>query len=181
MTGSTRILQITILFAALTASGAAQTGLTGMLTEETMVDAAMAGESVATGRVADRRDETMMIGGEAAERSGWQGCWYTTAGASARPAMAGPVPPGNVGATMRLIPRPARHDAEILLDLPRSEYVQLRLMDHEGREMLILADGPREAGSFSISLPGEGLESGAYLIRLDRSDESISIPLLLVK
>jgi hypothetical protein len=63
-------------------------------------------------------------------------------------------------------PNPFNPATRIRFDLPHGGHVRLAVFDLLGREVAVLADGAREAGSHAVEFNARSLASGAYLCRL---------------
>ena len=78
-------------------------------------------------------------------------------------------------------PNPARGAARLAYDLPRASPVRLAVYDALGREVAVLVDGDRPAGTHAASLDASAFPSGLYLVRLDASGEQIVRALTLAR
>lgn len=63
-------------------------------------------------------------------------------------------------------PNPFNPNATVRYELAQPGEVRLELFNLLGRRVAVLAEGPRAAGSHTITLDGSGLASGTYLLRL---------------
>ena len=68
--------------------------------------------------------------------------------------------------SLRSAPNPARSEATVTLELTRPAAVRLSVADVLGREVLVLADGPRAAGVLRLPWSTAGLAPGAYRLVL---------------
>ena len=63
-------------------------------------------------------------------------------------------------------PNPAAGRALVTFAVPRTARVRLTLLDVQGREMAVLADGVREPGRYRAALPSGVQHAGVYFVRL---------------
>ncbi len=63
-------------------------------------------------------------------------------------------------------PNPFNPTTSIPFEIPQRGQVRLVVFDVLGREVAVLVDGFREAGSYTVQFNGAGLASGVYLCRL---------------
>src|SRR5690606_35711432 len=84
------------------------------------------------------------------------------AGAESTPADA----PAGAPALHGVHPNPFTREATLRFDLPSAGPVRLAVYDVQGREVAVLAEGVRAAGSHEVVLDGQGLAAGVYLARL---------------
>lgn len=63
-------------------------------------------------------------------------------------------------------PNPVRGSGALSFSLGEAATVELGLFDLQGRHVLSLVDGRRDAGSYQVSFSSAGLEPGVYLARL---------------
>ena len=66
-------------------------------------------------------------------------------------------------------------------DLPISAHVRLRVYDLLGRELAILLDGDKPAGSHSVTVNSSALASGMYDYRLDAGNVSLTRKMMVLK
>jgi hypothetical protein len=78
-------------------------------------------------------------------------------------------------------PNPFNPSTIIQYSLPSPSYVSLRLYDLLGRQLKILDEGLRKAGTHSIRLVEEGLPSGVYFYQLSAANIIQTKKLLLIK
>jgi hypothetical protein len=83
-------------------------------------------------------------------------------------------------------PNPFNSGTVIEFALPRACDVDLRLYNLAGQEVLRLATGAREVGSYSLlwdgtDAQGRPLASGVYLYRLETGDRTLTRSLLLLR
>lgn len=78
-------------------------------------------------------------------------------------------------------PNPFNPETTIRFDVPQAAYVKLVVYDLLGRQVRVLVDGTRQAGTHEVQFDGGTLPSGQYLYRLDTPQGSFSGSMLLVK
>jgi hypothetical protein len=66
----------------------------------------------------------------------------------------------------RPAPNPFSGEAVIGITLPARAAVRAAVYDVLGREVAVLADGPRDAGANDLTLAGAGLAPGVYVVRV---------------
>ena len=69
----------------------------------------------------------------------------------------------------------------IRFGLPQAGWVKLSVYDLLGRQVAVLADGPREAGQHQIAFDASALASGIYLYRLEAGAYSATKKMILMK
>jgi hypothetical protein len=94
------------------------------------------------------------------------------------PGFAGP--PATPGAVQvrRPAPNPFGERATIGVSLPSAATLRIALMDVLGREVAVLADGPREAGRHDVTVDGALLPAGVYVARFWVNGEAVEALLL---
>ena len=70
-------------------------------------------------------------------------------------------------------PNPFNPTTTIGYEIPASGYVNLRVFDVLGREVAVLVDGERQAGTYSVPFDGGHLASGIYYYRLTVTDPTL--------
>ena len=78
-------------------------------------------------------------------------------------------------------PNPFNPATEIRFRLADSGPVKLAVHDLLGRELAVLVDGVREAGSHNVSFDAVGLPSGVYVYRLTSGRRVEARRMLLLK
>ena len=78
-------------------------------------------------------------------------------------------------------PNPAAGTATVRFELAEAGPVSLRLYDVMGREVAVVADGPRAAGANAATLDVSGLAAGVYVLRLEASGASAAARLSVVR
>ena len=69
---------------------------------------------------------------------------------------------------LRVVPNPAKGQAQAVFQLDRTEPVRLELLDVLGRHLGVLHDGNMAAGEHRLDLPVASMQSGLYFIRLQQ-------------
>lgn len=77
-------------------------------------------------------------------------------------------------------PNPARDGASIAFTLPRASAARVAVFDLAGREVAVLAEGPRAAGRHVVALDARALRPGMYVVRLSAPGARAQRKLLLV-
>ncbi len=78
-------------------------------------------------------------------------------------------------------PNPFNPSTKIKYGLPNSENVSLKVYDQLGREVAVLADGFKNAGTYEINFDATNLTSGIYFYKLVTGSVSMTKKMLLVK
>ncbi|MCH7761590.1 T9SS type A sorting domain-containing protein [candidate division TA06 bacterium] len=83
-------------------------------------------------------------------------------------------------------PNPAKSSARISFSLPNRIQTRLGIYDLTGRQVQVLVDGVREAGSHSVVWDGrdgrgERVASGVYFVRLSAGDITATKKMILLK
>ena len=78
-------------------------------------------------------------------------------------------------------PNPFNPQTTIRFDVPEAAYVKLVVYDVLGRQVRVLVDGTREAGTHEVTFEASTLPSGMYLYRLDTPAGSFTGSMLLLK
>ena len=79
-----------------------------------------------------------------------------------------PGPEGGLGTVLEPIyPNPATDRASVGYRLPRPATVRVTVYDLHGRELAVLAEGPRASGPHTAALDTTRLAAGTYLVRLE--------------
>ena len=69
-------------------------------------------------------------------------------------------------------PNPFNPSTVISYQLPVNSFVTLRVYDLLGREVKTLANGPRNAGNYTVHFDASGLASGIYLYRIEARSQT---------
>jgi hypothetical protein len=67
-------------------------------------------------------------------------------------------------------PNPFNPSTTIKYELPKSSDVELSVFDVLGREVAVVVNARKEAGSYEVRFDGSVLSSGVYLYRLQAGD-----------
>ena len=67
-------------------------------------------------------------------------------------------------------PNPTRGQSTVAFDLPQPTAARIAVYDALGREVAVLLDAHRPAGTHTVPLPADAFPSGLYLLRLDAGD-----------
>jgi choice-of-anchor B domain-containing protein len=67
---------------------------------------------------------------------------------------------------MAVVPNPIREDGVVRFSLPVAADTRLALYDVTGREVAVLSDGMRPAGTHTASVAADALPPGVYVVRL---------------
>jgi photosystem II stability/assembly factor-like uncharacterized protein len=78
-------------------------------------------------------------------------------------------------------PNPFNPSTTIKYELPKSSVVRVSLFDMLGREIAVLVDETRNAGTYEVQFEGEGLSSGVYFYQLRAGDFVSTKRMSLVK
>lgn len=78
-------------------------------------------------------------------------------------------------------PNPFNPDTEIKFELPDDGFVNLKVFDAAGREIMILVNDYRNAGRHSVRFTGSGLSSGTYFLKLESGKYSEVKRMVLIK
>lgn len=78
-------------------------------------------------------------------------------------------------------PNPFNPVTTIQFELPATTHVRLAVYDVLGREVAVLAEGPRAAGANTVTFDAANLPSGTYLYRLETATQSWARTMVLVK
>ena len=78
-------------------------------------------------------------------------------------------------------PNPFTHATTIAFTIPAGTDVRLSVMDALGREVAVLVNGHRNAGSYTALFDAAGLPSGRYIYLLTAGGESLTGEIILSK
>ena len=82
---------------------------------------------------------------------------------------------------LQMYPNPFNPTTTIRFSVPEASVVMLAVYDVLGREVRVLVDGVREAGTHEVVFEASGLPSGTYLVRLETPQGSFVKTMQLVK
>jgi hypothetical protein len=80
--------------------------------------------------------------------------------------------PGPTFALEPIAPNPSTSHARVTYVVPRPARVRISVVDLQGRELAVLAEGDREVGQYTISLDARGLRPGVNFVRMQAAGES---------
>lgn len=78
-------------------------------------------------------------------------------------------------------PNPFNPVTNIKYQLPKADYISIKLFDQLGRETAVLFEGNLQAGYYQVTVDGQNLSSGIYFCRINTSDFSKVIKISLIK
>jgi len=78
-------------------------------------------------------------------------------------------------------PNPFNPSTNIKFDLVRNGNVKLKVYNEIGKEVAVLLDGVKNAGSYEVKFDAANLSSGIYFYKLETDNSSITKKMLLVK
>ncbi|MEO8512978.1 MAG: T9SS type A sorting domain-containing protein [Ignavibacteria bacterium] len=78
-------------------------------------------------------------------------------------------------------PNPFNPVTKIQYQLPKANYVSIKLFDQLGKETAILFEGEQQAGYYQVTVEGRNLASGIYYCRLNAADYQKVIKMSLIK
>jgi hypothetical protein len=81
---------------------------------------------------------------------------------------------GSDAGSFSVAPNPSVGDVTVTLALPAAQSVRLAAYDALGRQVAVLADGVRTAGTHSLRWASRSLSGGIYLLRLTTSEGSLT-------
>jgi hypothetical protein len=84
-------------------------------------------------------------------------------------------------ATVRCSPNPFSRETMIAVAMPAQGRLTVMLYDQIGRRVRTVADKEHEAGTVTLRLESDGLESGRYLLGVQAGSVRATLPLLIVK
>ena len=117
-----------------------------------------------------------------AEKTTFQGFWLPIARTASAETPTPPVAGSGADQIMlRATENPFSTSTELVLYLPQSGEVSVRLYDGVGREVGVLLEGTQTAGTHRIPLDAHALSSGHYVVHLVSGTTFRSLPLLLVE
>ncbi len=78
-------------------------------------------------------------------------------------------------------PNPTTGHSLVTFAVPRRSHVRLTLLDVQGREVAVLADGVRDAGRYTAALQSGGLQAGVYFVRMQAPGGQLTRRLEIVR
>jgi photosystem II stability/assembly factor-like uncharacterized protein len=78
-------------------------------------------------------------------------------------------------------PNPFNPSTNIKFDVVRNGNVKLKVYNEIGKEVAVLVDGVRNAGSYEVKFDAATLSSGIYFYKLENDNSSITKKMLLIK
>ncbi len=78
-------------------------------------------------------------------------------------------------------PNPFNPQTTIRYGLPEASYVKLVVYDVLGRQVRVLVDGAREAGTHEVTFDASSLPSGVYVYRIEAGPYAATRTMLLMK
>ncbi|MBP9095496.1 MAG: T9SS type A sorting domain-containing protein, partial [Ignavibacteria bacterium] len=78
-------------------------------------------------------------------------------------------------------PNPFNPSTNIKFDLVRNGNVKLKVYNEIGKEVAVLLDAVRNAGSYEVKFDAANLGSGVYFYKLETDNSSVTKKMLLVK
>ena len=78
-------------------------------------------------------------------------------------------------------PNPVRGSGAIVFALPTATHVRLAVLDVQGREVAVLADGLYAAGRHPVTLSSARLEPGLYFARLEAAGRRFTQRIVLMR
>ena len=82
---------------------------------------------------------------------------------------------------VQIYPNPFKTETTIKFQIPESRNVKLSVNNVLGQEIAVIVDDFRNAGTYSLSFNGSGLQSGVYFIRFESNGHSTFERVLLLK
>lgn len=84
-------------------------------------------------------------------------------------------------ADIKLSQNPILDEGHVIYSLASSGSVRIAIYDTRGREVAVVVDGQREAGTFRSTIPIGSLSSGLYIIRMITGSDIISKPMTIIR
>ncbi len=78
-------------------------------------------------------------------------------------------------------PNPFNPKTKINYDIPRGNYVKIQVFDILGKEMEILEEGYKDAGTYEIEFDGSKYPSGVYIYSISNAENILTRKMLLLK
>ena len=90
-------------------------------------------------------------------------------------------PPPDTFELLQNYPNPFNPATEIRYEVTGTDIVKLTVYDVLGREVAVLVNEKKAAGSYTARFEGTGLASGVYFYRLASGNFVRTLPMLLIK
>ncbi|MDP8237853.1 MAG: T9SS type A sorting domain-containing protein [Candidatus Hatepunaea meridiana] len=84
-------------------------------------------------------------------------------------------------AVLRAFPNPFNNATHILFSLEESSKVRISIFDLEGRQIGMVFEGIKTAGTHSVSWDASGLSSGVYVCKMQTDGRSLAIKMILLR
>lgn len=78
-------------------------------------------------------------------------------------------------------PNPFNPSTIIVYDLPKKEFVSLKIFDISGKELMSLVNKLQSPGSYKIVLESNNLSSGTYFYRIEAGDFKMTKKMILIR
>ncbi len=83
--------------------------------------------------------------------------------------------------SMFLFPNPVNSTSEVVLELPSSAYLSIKVYNILGQETATVFDGQANAGTFSTVFQADQLASGVYFLKADTGEMSVVKKMVLLR
>jgi hypothetical protein len=78
-------------------------------------------------------------------------------------------------------PNPFNPTTVIKYQLPREDFVSIKVYDQLGREISVLFEGKQQAGYYNLEFDGTNLATGVYFYKISSRDYEMTKKMVLVK
>ena len=89
--------------------------------------------------------------------------------------------PNGHNLSLKIYPNPFNPETTILLNIPKNEWVRIRLSDITGRTVLEVYEGRLNRGEHKLHLNGDKLSSGLYFLTIQSVEKIITKKISLIK